>query len=189
MTEQANPELELTLLRQRADTMGVKYHPNAKLETLRQKVQDHLDGLDAKSADTDSTDEPAEPKAETEQQIRDRVRAEALRLVRCRIYNLNPEKRDLRGEIITVANKYIGSVSKLIPFGEATDGGYHIPNVLYQNLLGRRFQSVTTKMVKGQIEVVRRMVPEYNVELLPQLTQDELEELALQQNAAERMGS
>lgn len=186
----ANPELEMSLLRQRADAMGVKYHPSIKLETLRQKIQDQLDGVKPKAEAFVDEDEPAAPKPETEQQTRDRVRKDALRLVRCRIYNLNPEKRDLQGEIITVANKYIGTVGKMIPFGEATDGGYHIPWVIYQNLKSRQFQSVATKKTKeGNTEIVRRMVPEYNIEILEPLTEEELQELALRQAATARLSA
>lgn len=183
----ANPELEMSLLRQRADSMGLSYHPSIKIETLRRKVQDKMDGKTA--APVEEVEEVVfAPKAETQQQIRDRVRKEALRLVRCKIYNLNPEKRDLRGEIITVANKYIGSVSKMIPFGEETDNGYHIPWVLYENLKSRKFQSVSTKKTKeGTLEVIRRLVPEYNVEILDPLTAEELQEMALRQAATARL--
>ena len=112
-----------------------------------------------------------------------------MKLIRCRIYNLNPSKRDLQGEIVTVGNKYLGSVKKFIPFGEATDNGYHIPNILYEELKRRRFQSITTKSVKGQIVVNNRMVPEYSLEVLPQLTKEQLKELADKQGAAERLGN
>lgn len=190
----ANPDLELTLLRQRADTMGLAYHPSIKLETLRKKIQEALDKQSPAKTDgyrtnvTDDEDEPDEAPRDTEAQMRKRVREDALRLVRCRIYNLNPEKRDLHGEIITVANKVIGTVAKMIPFGEATDNGYHIPWVIYKNLKARQFQSINTKKTKeGTLEIIRRMVPEYNIEIMEPLTAEELEELALRQAASARL--
>lgn len=62
------------------------------------------------------------------------------RRLRCRVYNLNPAKADLPGEIISVSNRFIGTVRKFIPFGEATENGYHIPRVLVQDLKSRQFQ-------------------------------------------------
>lgn len=129
-------------------------------------------------------------KKETTQQIRDRLQKEAMRLVRCRIYNMNPSKADLKGEIVTVANKYIGTVRKMIPFGEGTDSGYHIPHILLKELQSRKFQQLRPKKIRGIEQAPeRRMVPEYNIEILPNLTRKELRELAEKQAAAERLGS
>lgn len=124
---------------------------------------------------------------ETKLEMTNRLRAAAMKLVRCRIYNLNPGKRELHGEIITVGNKYVGTLKKLIPFGEATDNGYHIPQMIYDDLKQRRYQAITTRRVNGQIKVTSRMAPEYNIEVLPPLSKEELAELAMKQAAAERM--
>ena len=193
---------ELQLLKERATQMGISFGPNIKVETLRERIQDKLSGkMEAEAAARPKDGIPQTPKGsitpvpgsmtkqQREQQIRQRVQREAMALVRCRIYNLNPSKNDLRGEIITVANKYLGTVRKFIPFGEQTDGGYHIPKVIYNHLLSRKFQQIRTTTVRGQIKVDTRLVPEYSIEVLPQLTKDELEELAIRQAAAERLGS
>ena len=108
-------------------------------------------------------------------------------LIRCRIANLNPSKRDLRGEIFTVANKYVGTVRKFIPYGEATDNGYHIPHIIYEQLKTRKFLQVNTRNDRSagnQIVVDQRWVPEFSIEVLPQLTQEELDKLAASQAAA-----
>lgn len=121
--------------------------------------------------------------------IRVRQRLEQLALIRCQIYCNNPKKNDLRGEIITVGNKYVGTVRKMIPFGEATENGYHIAKILFDALKRRKYQKITvTKRPDGTEEVKTQLVPEYTLNVLTPLTEDELKELALRQTAAERVG-
>lgn len=110
---------------------------------------------------------------------------EQMRLVRVRITNLNPNKKDLPGEIFTVANKVLGTVRKFIPYGEATDNGYHIPFFIYQQLKEREFQLIkVTKDSKGREKIETRMAREFALEVLPALTEAELARLAASQAAA-----
>lgn len=193
MTEQANFETETNLnpyeekelLKERAKTLGITVAGNISVDTLRKRINDKL--ADVVNDDEEGVAVTVTPKTESKQELRERLIAESMALVRCRIYNLNPSKRDLPGEIITVGNRFIGTVSKFIPFGEGTDNGYHIPKVIYDDLKVRQFQQVTTKTINGKIDIKTRMVPEYNVEILPPLTDEELQELALRQAAAERL--
>lgn len=195
-TTNENAADELTLLKERAKLLGVTVGGNIGIETLRQRINAKIAGETSPDEETKETAAPEKAaaverpksKAEIEQEVRDTLRKDALALVRCRIYNLNPSKRDLQGEIITVANRYVGTVRKFIPFGEATDNGYHIPKILFDDLKARRFQSIQTVQKDGQIQVKTRMAPEYNLEVLPQLTPDELRDLAINQAAAERVG-
>jgi len=121
--------------------------------------------------------------------IRAVQRHRGLKLIRCQIYNNNPAKNDLKGEILTISNKYIGVVRKFIPFGEDTEKGYHVPQILYDMLKRRKYQRVTTvKNPDGTERVVQSMTPEYTINVLPPLTQAELNELAIRQAAAERVG-
>ena len=203
-----NPMDELTSLKARADQIGMKYRPNIGVDKLRAKVNARLTGmidtdadeedevedqtdaaLQAVAPETPVTTVRAKTKAEKAQDFRNAVVKDAMALVRCKIYNLDPRKRDLKGEIITVANKFIGKVTKFIPFGEETEGGYHIPKVIYDDLVARRFLDLRSKEVNGKTVVTRREVPEYNIIVLPQLTQEELQELAIRQQAAQRLGA
>lgn len=194
-----SPEEMLAKLKEKAKVMGVSHSPNIGIDALRKKINSKLEG---EESEADEIEEEAQAVAAKEKKteklltkkqkimaLRKTMQEEQMKLIRCRIYNLNPSKRDLQGEIVTVGNKYLGSVKKFIPFGEATDNGYHIPNILYEELKRRRFQSITTKSVKGQIVVNNRMVPEYSLEVLPQLTKEQLKELADKQGAAERLGN
>lgn len=175
-------EAELAALKARAKTMGLKVSPKIGLERLKAKIEAKLNP---------STEEDVDPGEETEVQRKARIRkkqiAEQMALVRCRIANLNPSKRDLRGEIFTVANKYVGTVRKFIPYGEATDNGYHIPQIIYEQLKARKFLQVNTRNDRAagnQIVVDQRWVPEFSIEVLPSLTQEELDKLAASQAAA-----
>ena len=121
--------------------------------------------------------------------IRERQRHTGMRLVRCQIYNNNPSKNDLKGEILTFSNKYLGKVSKFIPFGEATENGYHVPHVLVELLRRRKYQKISLKKLpNGTEQVVQTLAPEYTINELPPLTREELNELAIRQAAAERVG-
>ena len=107
-----------------------------------------------------------------------------MRLVRLRITNMDPKKKDLPGEILTVANDYLGTVRKFIPFGEVTDNGYHVPYCLYMMMKERRFLNIRTTKKNGQIQVSSGWATEFAFEELPPLTQHELDRLAAAQAAA-----
>lgn len=175
-------EAELAALKERAKMMGLKLSPKIGLERLKAKIEAKLNP---------TVEEDVDPGEETEIQRKARIRkkqiTEQMVLIRCRIANLNPSKRDLRGEIFTVANKYVGTVRKFIPYGEATDNGYHIPNIIYEQLKTRKFLQVNTRNDRSagnQIVVDQRWVPEFSIEVLPQLTPEELDKLAASQAAA-----
>lgn len=195
MSEEYTPENELEMLKERAKILGIN-PGNRGVEKLREAVNAKMNGEEieqeeapVEAAAATSPAERPKTKAQIEQEIREKLQKEQMALVRCRIYNLNPSKRDLQGEIITVANKYMGTVRKFIPFGEATDNGYHIERCIYNDLKSRKFQQINTKRVKGQIQIDNRVVPEYNIEVMPMLNEKELAELAARQSAAERLGA
>lgn len=118
--------------------------------------------------------------------LRSAVKADAMRLVRCRITNLDPKKKDLPGEIIAVGNRYLGTVKKFVPYGEQTENGYHLEKVLFDELSSRQFLHVrsTTDKKTGHIKVETRYVKEFALEVLEPLTEEELRDLAAQQAAA-----
>lgn len=178
MANQPTDEV-LEALKRKAETLGVKYGPRIGIDALREKINAAMEGeAEAEEASVNLTKHGREAK------LRAEIFEREMRMIRVRITNLNPHKKELRGEIFTVANKYIGDVKKFIPYGEVTDEGYHIPHVLFTELRDRKFLSIRTKMVKGQIEVLQRWVPEFALEVLEPLAPKELAKLANQQAAA-----
>lgn len=155
---------ELDLLKERADAMGIKYHTSIGVDKLKEKIQNKLGDN--------------RPSYETTAQKNQRLRKEALELVRVRLTCMNPTKREWPGEIISVSNSCIGTVKKFIPFNA---DAYHIPKVILGVLKERMYQSFVTKKVNGRKVKRGRLVKEFAIEELPPLTVDELKELAAKQ--------
>lgn len=184
---------ELAVLKDRARLLGVEFSNNIKLETLRERVAKKLaenaDPMDEVAQDEDEQEQnplgttPPKPRKKT---LREELMESQMALVRCRITNLDPKKKDLPGEIFTVANEYIGTVRKFVPFGEVTDEGYHIPFCIYTMLEERRFQDIRTVKDRrtGTSRVQSTWAKEFAIEVLPQLTEAELHALAAAQAAA-----
>lgn len=173
MNNQSETEVmdELSILKQRATTLGVAYSPNIGLETLRQRVEDCLGATQQLPTRT----------------LRDMLYEEHMRLVRVRITNLDPSKRNVPGEIIAVGNDYLGTIRKYIPYGEVTDDGYHIPMCIYNQLKERKFNNI--RHIKdptrpGETIIHQSWAQEFAIEVLPPLTSNELKELATVQSAA-----
>ena len=48
---------ELELLKQRADTLGIKYSPNIGIDALKQKIEDKLAGQKTSEPETEAGEE------------------------------------------------------------------------------------------------------------------------------------
>lgn len=180
--EQDEPQLdELTLLKQRAQTLGIKFHPSIGLESLRSKVSAALTGEDAEEAAEEPV--PEAPAAESRIQMRNRLRKEASALVRVRITCMNPNKKEWKGEIFTVSNSVVGTFRKYVQFN--TEEGWHVPQIILNMLKARQFQTFyTIKNERGVAVRKGKLVPEFAVEVLPPLTEKELLELSRRQAMA-----
>jgi hypothetical protein len=124
------------------------------------------------------------PKVTRPKSIREQLMETEMALVRLRITNLDPKKKDLPGEILTVANEYLGTVRKYIPYGEVTDNGFHVPMCLYRQLQERTFVSIKVRKVNGREHIESQDAREFSLEVLEPLTADELSRLAASQSAA-----
>lgn len=176
---------ELKTLKHKADLMGIAYSNNISAETLRKKIEDKMEGVTPETAEVNPL-EPEAPKKLSKNARRHKMMLEQTRLVRCRITNLDPKKKDLHGEIVTVANPVIGTIRKFIPFGEFTDNGYHIPYILYNFLESRRFLNIRTITDRqtGQLRIESNWAKEFAIEVLPPLNHKQLAELKAAQAAA-----
>jgi hypothetical protein len=172
-------EDELTVLKERADQMGIKYHTNIGIAGLKEKIAaKSTKAAPAEGEAAQATDEDA---VETIAQKRRRIRGEALKLVRVRITCLNPAKKEWEGEIFTVGNSLIGSHTKYVPFN-AGDDGYHVTQILLNQLKQRQCQIFyTAKDERGNKVRKGKLIKEFGIEILPQLTPVELKELASRQ--------
>ncbi len=172
MTEEFTKPSEIELLKKRADLMGVKYHPSIGVEALKSKMEE--------SSNYGKEDPELLKKKEHEDLI-----AEATKLIRVRVHCVNPEKAEWEGEIFTVANSVITTQRKYVPFGV----DWHVPNIMFKMIKRRKYQQFTrTRDSKGNESRKGRDVPEFNVEVLPPLTEEELKSLAEAQLARNSIG-
>lgn len=187
---------ELDMLKARATMMGVEFSNNIGIDTLRARVNAAMEGSEAPKEVSKAKDDAPEVNALTGEAAdidpdaglttRQILQRDQMKLVRVRITNLDPKKKDLQGEVITVANEFLGTVRKFVPFGEVTDEGYHIPYCIYNMLSERVFLHIRTFKDKrtGQIQIEQKEVREFALEVLPPLTPKELAALATAQQAA-----
>lgn len=174
MSDEANKTKvdELTLLKERADLMGIKYHPSIGLATLKEKVNSALSGAEE--------EEEVTVNEETPEQKRARLIAEATKLIRIRLTCMDPNKKGWTGEIFTVSNDIVGTVRKFVPFN--AENGYHVPNIIYKHLKRKKRQEFRTiKTRKGMDIKQGYLVPAFAIEVLPPLTPAELKDLAQRQ--------
>ena len=163
---------ELATLKARADTLGIQYHPSIGVEKLREKVNGAL-------MNEGTTEVKEDPVASQRKKDRD----EASKLVRLRLTCMNPNKKEWDGEFITAGNAVIGSFTKFVPFN-APDG-WHVPNIIYQQLRDRECQVFTTvRDSKGNSTRKGKLIKEFSIEILPPLTAEELHDLAQRQAMA-----
>lgn len=182
-TEEVQTPDELTVLKDRADRLGLKYHPSISAEKLREKIAAHLADQPDPEAAAPKAVAAAAPAVETEGQKRHRLKQEALKLVRIRVTCMNPAKKEWDGEIFTVGNAAIGSVKKFVPFN--VEDGWHVPNCIYEMMKNRMCQVfVTGKTRAGVTTREGKLIREFAIEVLPQLSQEELDELARRQAMA-----
>lgn len=165
---------ELTSLKSRADLMGITYHPSIGVDKLREKIAAAMAGTEDKAETTED---------ETEGQRRNRQIKEASKLVRIRVTCMNPNKKDWDGEFFTVGNAVVGGFTKYVPFN--AEEGWHVPQIIYNHLVERQCQIfVNRKTSKGGTIREGKLIKEFAIEVLPQLSEEELKELARRQAMA-----
>lgn len=150
-----------------ADQQGLKYKENIPTDRLRALVY----------GASDEVDEPVVVVEESLADKRLRIRNAALKLIRVNITCMNPAKAAYTGELFTIGNSIIPTITKMVPFG--TPEGYHIPQILLDHIKSKEFQTFIPKKGKNGIDTVTsKCIREYAVEILPSLTPTEIQEIA-----------
>lgn len=189
MSEVSNDTLKDTqdekeVLMQRADKLGIKYSNNIGLETLRERINAKLEEREAVVEEEEVEEEPKKKETKTAAQVKEtavqKARKEALKLVRVNITSMENTKNNLSGEIFTVSNGVVGTIKRYIPFGV----DWHIEQILLNTLKEKEFQRFGTEKTPGGQTVRRaKSVPAYAIQILPPLTEKELEDLRKSQLA------
>lgn len=176
---------ELDALKRKADTLGVAYSANIGVETLRARINEKQAALTpapeiARGESVNAAD-PVLTRAQRHRQMR----KDATKLVRCRITCMNPAKQDVPGEIIAVSNSAIGVIKHFVPFGEVTDEGWHIPQIIFDELSRRKCTIMRPKRDgKGFQSHEPVQIREFSIDVLPALSEAELKALAQRQAMA-----
>jgi len=162
---------ELTKLKAQANSLGIKFNAKIGIDKLIAKIESYTDTALITKTEV----------AETISARNSRLRRDASRLIRVIVHCLNPDKRQWPGATVSIGNSVVGFFKKYIPF--ETEVGYHIPNIIYKQLLEKECQIFyTIKGRNGRPDQKRgKLIKEYNIEVLPPLTRDELKDLADQQ--------
>lgn len=192
-----NQELtELDMLKQRADQLGIKYGAKVGVDLLRTRVNAAINGEDEDTnLDNDAEQEEEDPKeakptlskkraeafGETPDEKRQRLRRDALKLVRVRITCMNPLKKEFKGEVFTVSNSVVGTYRKFVPYNTESDEGWLIPKIMLNMLRERKFNQIRFETKNG-LKIPRpNQVKEFAIELMEPPTKQELVELERRQ--------
>ena len=154
----------LNALKEEADELGVKYHTNIGYDKLKEKIDAMKDA-------------PVEVK-KTKGQIKAEQIKEAKRLIRFRVTCMDPSRKGWKGDYFTVMNSTFGTIKRYVPFNLI----WHAEKAILKQIKRKKrqeFYEVPGKF--GTKRKLSRMVPMYAIEELPQLTTEELKELATQQ--------
>ena len=186
---------ELTSLQERADVLGLVYKKSFGLEKMRALVNEAVSADAAQLPDlvAASVDEVADAQQlaaikaqmiaeETPNQRRWRLRREATKLVRVRVMNMNPARKDWEGDTYTVSNRNIGTIKRFVPY----DVEWHVEQALLNVMLERKCQVFSTRKDPrtGRERKEPRLVPELSIAILNPLTPAELKALAQRQAMA-----
>lgn len=190
MTEEQQVQVEeLVVLKQRADLMGVQYHPNISVEKLKARINAKLNDepelqeeLDTLLPVNDSEPKLFQFKPETKLERENRLRKEATRLVRIRVTCMNPNKKDWDGEVFTVSNSVVGTHRKYVPFN--AEEGWHVPSIIFEYIKDKQFVHHYVEKKEGKEINRHKLVKEFAVEILDPLTEEELKDLAQRQALA-----
>lgn len=201
MSEENQVKTELEQLKERATQLGLKFGPNIGVDLLRARVNAVING-DAELDEVNDEDEEfveeetvtetvsnkpkldkklAERFGETEEEKRVRLRKDAFKLIRVRIQCMNPLKKSMQGEVFTVSNSVVGTYRKFVPYNVESEEGWLVPQIMLNMIKERKFNQIRYEKKNGLQIPKAHLVKEFAIEILPQLTKKELEELARRQ--------
>ncbi len=177
---------------------GVKMHFNTKREKLEKTLKATQDGTSIDES-METSDSGGVHLTEAELIANDFMwngveleglrEANAQKLIRVIVRSNNPLKRDHTGDIFTVGNKALNHgkpVKKYIPYNN--EEGWHIPNILYEHLMAAECQIFKKVTRNGQEFMEPTNIKAFNIEILPPLTEEEMEQLKIKQKATGSIG-
>lgn len=165
--------LELETVRAKATELGIDYHPAMKAETIQKLIDAH--------SNTESTEA-----AETAEQEEDRKLKECLALIPVTITSMDPADAHVTAVTISVGNRKLGQITKVIPFGYK----WYMPKILVDHMRSQQFcRSSMIPVPGGQERLQTQWIQKYAIQEHPLPSPQELADLAklqLQGNELEK---
>ena len=175
---------------------GIKMHFNSnrkKLEEALFNITNHEDGTmetqTANNAVTELTEGMLEDFKINGVELEGLRENDAMKLIRVIVRPNDPLKLDAPGEIFTFGNSVANNgkaVKKYVPFNN--DEGWHVPNIILENIKAAECQIFKKVTRNGQETMEPTKIKAYNVEVLPALTQAEIDKIAVKQKATSSVG-
>lgn len=164
MTDVDIQKTELELLKEQATLAGLSFKPNATVKALKKLL--------AEQYREDSVSE--------ENQARFDLEAENLKLIKVIITPNDANKRLQTGEIFCAGNSMLGTIKRYVPFGQE----WLIENMLLKSIQEREYQLLIPRKTEKDEEFVEsKLLPAYQIQILPNPTKEEIEQLAKLQEA------
>ncbi len=171
MTDEHKAQLDE--LKSQADLLGLAYHPSIGMDKLREKLAEHKAGNETTSMEDG-------PVTSTLLQRKREAKLAATKLVRVKVACMNPNKKAHKGTLRSAGNDLVGTVKRFIPFNKI----WHVEAILLKQLQKAAFTQFEEVNTKDGITIKRPIsVKEFSVEVMPDLTKEELAKLAKSQAA------
>lgn len=159
----------LAALKEQADALGITYGKTISEAGLQQRINEHLN----------TTPESTAQKQVLAVSPEETMRTNAMSLIRCVITPMDKAKTNYEGELFEAGNSAL-NVRKFVPFGVVT----HIEKILFDFIKSKTLNTYYDERGASGRKVRKcRQIKGYAIEVLPQLTKDEIAELAKAQQA------
>ena len=161
---------------EKADELGVEYKKNESTEVIQAKIEEaeiaaKAEGYEkpVKTEDKKEEDKPKTPVTKSGKEVSPILAAN--RMVRCIITPLAESLKGQSSEMYSVGTSATGFVKKVVVFNRETIE----PLIVVKHLKGKTMTMQVDTNTPGVAELKR--VPAFNIQVLPDYTEEELEEL------------
>ena len=172
-------ENELETLKAQATKMGISFHPNIGLETIKKRLKAKQEPTieTVKTVETVSKSAPVITKRE----ILNQRKNNALRSIRVQVTCMDPSRKAYQGQIFSVGNRLVGMVKKFVQF----EVPFHVPSIILEQIKNAQYRhSYKIRDARGNDIPQSKLVPAFSVVELPELTDAELKDLQQRQAVA-----
>ena len=162
---------------------GIKMHHKTNAIKLRKTLQDDVDKNDAK-VPVEVKSSPVKP-AKVKKKSGMTLEEKCLHLKRIIVTPNDPELSGHAGLVFTVLVSSVNNgkaIKKYVPFNN--EEGWHVPNIIVNQIANAEMQKFkSVKAPNGDTILQPYQAKKYNVQVLPDLTQKEIDKLAASQAA------